>query len=307
MKKFSLIITTILFLCICLNCNDNDTSIDNGETSQEIVIEDINISANNYEYLSEISDFDIEGKYLYFDYHTSIYRVDLSVQNPIPELVIEDAQEPNISSLTVINNTLYYQSFWVSSSNIKKVDLNNISAGTINLEIPETPRGQLIKNMDDLIYLATTNVFSATTNFYQLNDSGIDEKIISDQAEYPYYDNLKFVDDYLYFTAENEVRRIDLNNPTQEASIIFTASGLADDANGEIIGFDIQDDMIYFSRNSTNQLFSANLNTPNEAPEVISTNTNLLTSEAGYTELIINNGYLYAKKTAEDTIAVIKI
>ena len=301
MKKVTLTLLTVLFLCF--SCNANDTPIDEQEVQDEQTgegsfIKDIDISSMIFEYPSEITDFDIEDGYLYYNYKFHIYRLDLSLEDPLPELIVNDLLSVTISSASVIGNTLYYQTYWGSSSDIKKVDLNNLSETPGKISSQERFRGKLVKKDGELIYLSSENVFSAITNFYQLNEASNDELIIADQASYPYYDNMKFVGDHLYFSSENEVRMINLNTPTQESTIIFTASPLENQEEGKIIGFDIKDDIIFYSRIGTNKLYSSNLNTPNEDPEVISTNTNQISDSTGYTELIINGDYLYAKKTA---------
>ena len=308
MKKIILLFTVI---CLFLNCYNNDVlsaeTKQDTEIPQGALIKTINITSINSEFSYEIEDFDIENGYLYFDYRFCIYRFDLSLESATPELIIDDTNHAGISALAVINNTLYYQSFWESSSKMMKMSLDNISAGAQEVNLAEVFRGALVKKENELFYLSSESPFSAITNFYQLRPSSIDTKINSDQAVYMDYNNLKFIDDYLYFTSGKEIRKIDLNSTNEQSSIVYTIPELNHNKDGDIIGFDIQDNMVFYGRMSTNKLFNINLNTPNEVPKIIRTNTNVLTNEAGYTELIIKDGYLYAKKTDEDTIAVIKI
>jgi len=309
MKKISLSLFVSLFLF--LSCYNNDTIVTEANQHTEIrkgtLIKTVNLATVGSEFDYEIEDFDIEDGYLYFDYKFRIYRLDLSLESVTPELIIDDTNHAGISALAVINNTLYYQSFWGSLSKIMQVNLNNISDGSHEINPTEVFRGELVKKENKLIYLSRPASFSSITNFYQLDAEVSDIKISSDQAAYLDYNNLKFIRDALYFTSGTDIRKIDLNNTNPQSSIVYTVPKLDHGEDGDIIGFDIQDNVIFYSRMSTNKLFTLNLNTPNLEPTVIQVNDNLKADDAGYTELIVKNGFLYAKKIDEETIEVFKV
>lgn len=305
MKNTSLAIFALLFLYFSCNKTD-DTIIPNIEETtglEYIRTIDFSSSVSN---VSEIQDFDVENGYLYFIYDKNIYRMYLNSDTSTAELIIEDTIDwPH--TLKIIGNTLYYQGdSWAASQDIKQVDLNSISEGVQSTHaIIGVSRSQLCKNLDKLYYLSSTDGFSPTNNFYEFNPSSIDQLIATDEFIHP--KNMRVVDHYLYFSSKKEVRRFDLNNPTEDSSIVYTVSDIENNTSndGDIIGFDIKDNVIYFTRISNNKLFAKDLGQPNEEPIVLKINRD--EGVTGYGKLIIADGKLYVKKIIDKQLEVFEI
>ena len=305
MKNTALALFNLLLICIsCNNTNDITPPITE-EPTETTNIHTIDFSSVTG--VSEIEDFDIENDVMYFIFNKSIYSVNLNSNTSAIEQIIEDTTDWP-ASLKVINNILYYQgnSAWSESTNIKQIDLNNVSAGVQSTNaIIGISRSQLCKNADKIVYISSPDGFSPTNNFYELNQSATDKKIATDTFVLP--KNMRVIDHYLYFSSQKEIRKLDLNNPTEESIIIYTVPTILNgsDNDGEVIGFDIYNGIIYFSQVSSNKLLAKDLEKPNEAPTTLKTNNN--EGETGYGKIIISNGKLYAKKIIDKQIEVFEI
>lgn len=314
MKHSSIILFTTLLLCF--NCSNEkfDNNITTGavddnistpvvieESSEPTYIKTMDFSSS-IDYVSEIESFDIDNGYLYFDYQYNIYRINLEDDNATAELIIEDDEAP--VTLKVINNQLYYQTYWPAFSSIKQLDVNNIAGGTQVTPVIDTPRSLLIKNDTNLYYVSSPNGLSPINNFYQFNTSGTDNLVATDEFVIP--KNGKVIDNFLYFSSENNVHRIDLNSPSQGSSIVYTAEDIEDAIGNEgyILGFDIHEDKIYYSQIGSTNLYSFDLNTPTESPKIIQSNNNNTT---GYSQLIIYNDVLYVKRLLDKQLEVFEI
>lgn len=304
MKNTKLII--LFLLCLNYNCNKTEetTPLIPKETAQPNYIETIDFSS--VDGVSEIQDFDFENGNLYFIYNISIYKINLNSDTKTAKLIIEDNIDwPN--SLKVIGNTLYYQGHysWSTSQDIKQVDLNAISKGVQSTHtITGVSRSQLCKNLDELYYISSSDGFSPTNNFYKLSQHTTDKMIATDEFIIP--KNMRIIDHYLYFSSNKEVRKFDLNNPHQKSSIVYTVPEIENSQNGgNIIGFDIKDNVIYFTQNLNNKIFAKDLEQPNEAPIVLKINTDNGTT--GYGKLIIADEKLYVKKITDKKLEVFDI
>ncbi|MCG8640519.1 MAG: hypothetical protein MI862_12330 [Desulfobacterales bacterium] len=292
----------LLLLGLCFSCNNDD--------SADPIVEELNEPehiktldfSSSIDYEAVIEDFDVKNGYLYFDYKLRIYKLNLNSESPSAEQILEDTEAP--LALAIIGDRLFYQTFWGTSHNVKQVDLNNISNGTEVIEINGSPRFQLAGNNDNLVYLSSPNAISPVNNFYELNPLSSDVLIATDEFVHP--KNLKFVDNYLYFSSKNEIRRLDLNNTSAGSSVIYIAPSNGNNTynDGHIFGFDIESNIIYYSQISSNNVFSVDLNNPDEEPKVLLTNPDATT---GYGELIIDDGKLYVKKYNDKKLEVFKL
>lgn len=300
-NKVSIIFT---FLFFCLSCNNSDDTPITTDTTKATYIGTIDFSTIND--VSVLVDFDIEDEHIYFIYGKSIYRINLSSDTSTVEFIIEDDMDwPN--TLKVINGTLYYQGdSWATSQNVKQVDLNSISEGVqATHPIVGTSRSQFCKNSDKLYYLSSIDAFSPINNIYEFNPSSTDQLIVTDEFIHP--QNMRVVDHFLYFSSKKEVRRFDLNSPTKESSIVYTVPDIENNTSndGDIIGFDIKDNVIYFTRISINKLFAKDLEQPNEEPIELKSNGD--EGVTGYGKLIIADGKLYVIKINDKQLEVFKI
>ncbi|MDN5216082.1 hypothetical protein QQ020_28645 [Fulvivirgaceae bacterium BMA12] len=292
----------LLLLGLCFSCNNDD--------SADPIVEELNEPehiktldfSSSIDYEAVIEDFDVKNGYLYFDYKLRIYKLNLNSESPLAEQILEDTEAP--LALAIIGDRLFYQTFWGTSSNVKQVDLNNISNETEVIEIIGSSRFQLTRKNDRLVYLSSPNAISPVNNFYELNPLSSDVLIATDEFVHP--KNLKFVDNYLYFSSKNEIRRLDLNNTSAGSSVIYAAPSNGNNTynDGHIFGFDIEGNIIYYSQISSNNVFSVDLNNPDEEPKVLLTNPDATT---GYGELIIDDGKLYVKKYNEKKLEVFKL
>ncbi|AUC76298.1 hypothetical protein [Olleya sp. Bg11-27] len=312
MKNTILPLITLLLLSFsCSHSDDTTTPTEDGtpiividETTDPVYTNTIDFTTA-IDYISEIDDYDIANGYMYFIFGDNIYRTDLNTGTT--EHVIEDLTDTPIT-LQVIGNTLYFQGAWAWAVNkgIKQVDLNNISAGVQSINtITGTSRSELFKNADKLMYLSSPNGLSPTNNFYELNQSGDDQLIFSEDFILP--TNTRVIGNYLYFSSEKEIRRLDLSNPTEVSTIIFTIPNTPNNnySNGNILGFDIYENTIYFTQISNNKLLSIDLDNPEEDPTILNTNND--EGQTGYGKIIISDEKLYVKKIEDKQIDVFEI
>ncbi|TXF90009.1 hypothetical protein FUA23_08645 [Neolewinella aurantiaca] len=304
MKNHFLFILCLLFLCT--SCNDDDDPITPapGETTGPQYIENLDFSASINE-TSEIQDFDVENGFLYFIYDQAIYSIDLNSGTNTAELVIEDSTDwPN--TLKVIGSTLYYQGdSWAQSQDIKVVDLNNVSAGVQSTHsIVGISRSQLSKDSGKLYYTSSIDAYSPINNFYEFSQSSPDRLIATDDFIHPA--NMRVIDNYLYFSSKNEVRRFDLSSSTEESVLLYTVPGTGDDNEYEdIIGFDIKDDVVYFTQLGDNKLYAKDLQQPDEAAVVLRSNND--EGVTGYGKIIVADDKLYVKKIIEKQLEIFGI
>lgn len=314
MKNTVSILSALLFLCFsCNNIEEVDYTI--SETPTETPIEApaettfigvIDFSSVITE-VSEIEDFDVSDGYIYFIYGNSIYSMDLySDTNTIAHIVEDTVDWPG--TLKVNSNILYYQglSAWSSSTDIKQMDLNAIAAGVYAVNtIQGVSRSQLCKYDDAILYVSSPDGFSPTNNFYQLYESATDQLVATDTYVLP--KNLRVIGNDLYFSSQKEVRRLDLTNPNLGSTLVYTVPEVlnASASDGDIIGFDIKDSVIYFTQVANNKLFSIDLGNLDEAPKVLKEyNTEGIT---GYGKLIVANGKLYVKRIVDKQLEVFEL
>ena len=300
-------VKNVLFICFVLflfSCQKDENIIipDAEETNELGYIKTIDFS-NSVNGTTTIKDFDIENGHLYFIYGKSIYNLNLESDSSTVELIIEDDIDAP-QTLKTIDNTLYYQGHfaWSVNQDIKVVDLNSISEGVQSIHpTTGTSRSQFCKNSDRLLYVSSDNGLSITNNIYEFNPLTTDQLITTDEYILP--KNLRIVDQYLYFSSNNEIRKFDLNNPTQESSIVYTVP--EQENEGNIIGFDIQDNVIYYKLISSNKLFSKDLANANQELKVLKTNGDK--GDTGYGKLIIFDRNLYVQKIGEAQLEIFGI
>tara|TARA_R110002049_G_scaffold2917_6_gene23655 strand:+ start:1866 stop:2786 length:921 start_codon:yes stop_codon:yes gene_type:complete len=302
------LIPLIAFFFLCFSCDKIDEVIipTIEETTAHGFLKIIDFSSSITED-SEIEDFDVEDGYIYFIYSKSIYRINLNSESNIAEHLIEDTLDWP-ATLKVIGNILYYQGdgSYSLSTDIKQMDLNNISGGVQSTNsILGSSRSEFCKNADKLLYVSSPNGLSPINNLYELNQSSSDQLIATE--EYVHLENMRVVDNYLYFSSVKEIRKLDLNNPTEKSSIVYTIPDIADSffSDNDILGFDIKDNIIYLTQISNNKLLSINLEKPNEDPIILKTNSNH--GVTGYSKMIISNGKLYVKKLSDKQLEVFEI
>lgn len=305
------LLKTLSILILFFSCSKTNDIV-SPNTGEEIVIKEETIIPNYIKTIdftafidgiSEITSFEIKDDYIYFSYDNSIYRINLNSDSIVAEQIIEDTLDIP-STFKIIGNFLYYQgdSTWSLSSDIKQINLNKISEGIQSTtSITGTSRGQLYKNLNKLFYLSSPNGLSPINNFYKFNQSATDQLIATEEFVIP--ENIRVVDNYLYFSSGKEIRKLDLNTPTKESSIIYTVNNTG--TNGNIIGFDIKDNIIYFTQISNNKILSIDLEKLNEAPKTLKINNT--EGNTGYGKLIISNRKLYVKKITDKQLEVFDI
>jgi hypothetical protein len=124
--------------------------------------------------------------------------------------------------LKVIGNNLYYQGSptW-AISDIKQVNLNSISEGVkATYPIRGITRSQLCKNSGKLYYISSVDTYSALNNFYEFNPSATHQLIAT--GDYIAPENLRIIGQFLYFSSFDEIRKFDLNKPSEKSSIVYT-------------------------------------------------------------------------------------
>ncbi len=301
MKKIALAILALVFLCFSCNDENSITGDGNEENEETSTVPEyyrtIDFSAH-VEDNSQIDDFDVEDGYLYFNYDNNIYRNDLSSESNVLKTVFEN-DEDWIGTLKVIGNNVYYQGVIVwETSDIREINLDAISDGVQNTyPINGTHRGQLGKNGDKLYYLSSVSSISPINNFYEFNPSGTDPLIVTDEYIHP--QNLRVVDNYLYFSSQKEVRRFDLGDSTVASSVVYTVSD-ADDDN-YIKGFDISNNVVYYTLTDNLNIYYVDLDENQEEPNTFKSEDE---ETCRYGKLIISDGKLYVKKVNEKEIEV---
>lgn len=299
MKKTASTLLSLFFLLFSCNTTD-DSDLPKPEEQTDGYIKTIDFSSS-VSSLDIIDDFDVENGYLYFIYNISIYRINLNSEANTAEFIIED-EEDWPSSLKVIGNNLYYQSLygWAISDDIKQVDLNSISKGVkATYPIRGTSRSQLCKNSGKLYYTSSIDAYSALNNFYEFNPSTTHPLIATDEyISRP--ENMRMINQYLYFSSGKEIRRFDLNKPSEKSSIVYTVP--KQEKESKIRGFDIKDNIIYYTLESSNKLYSKDLKIVNQEPKVLGINNNK--DGVGYGKLILSDKKLYVEKLTDSQLDV---
>ena len=302
MKNNVLALFALLFLYFSCNKADDTIIPDSEKTNEPGYIKTIDFSSSVSDN-STLEDFDVENGYLYFISGVSIYRINLNSNSSTIEFIIEDDIDwPE--TLKVIDNTLYYQGAysWAINQGIKQIDLGSISEGVQSTHnIIGVSRSQFCKNSDKLYYVSSNSTTSPTSNIYKFNPSSTDQLIATDEYIIP--KNLRVIDQFIYFSSNNEIRKFDLNNPTEESSIVYTVP--EQENEGNIIGFDIKNNVVYFTQVSSNKLFYKDLESTDEKPKVLKVNGN--EGDTGYGKLIIYDENLYVKKIGDAQLEIFGI
>ena len=102
-----------------------------------------------------------------------------------------------------------------------------------------------------MYYLSSVSSISPINNFYEFNATDTDPLIATDEYIHP--ENMRTVDNYLYFSSQKEIRRFNLNDPTAASSVVYTASETDDD--NYIEGFDISNNMVYYTLSYNNNIY----------------------------------------------------
>ncbi|GAB5565225.1 MAG: hypothetical protein Wins2KO_22880 [Winogradskyella sp.] len=303
MKTKVKLLFSLLFLFFSCDKTDDLSIQEPDQTITSGYIKTIDFSSSVDNDIFNIEDFDVENGYLYFIYGVSIYRINLNSEENSVEFIIEDDIDWPMT-LKVINNNLYYQGdfSWGLSQDLKHLDLNSMSEGVQSTyPIVGFSRSQFCKDSNKLYYLSSEDGFSPINNIYEFQSSSTHQLIATDEFLSP--KNMRMKDQYLYFSSNMEIRRFDLNNPTGESSIVYTVP--EEEIEGNIIGFDIYHNVIYYTLTSSNKLFSKDLDDLNEQPHVLRVND--IGEDAGYGKIIINEGILYVKKIGSAQLEVFEI
>nr|WP_321450803.1 hypothetical protein [uncultured Carboxylicivirga sp.] len=304
MKKTTLVLFALFFLCF--GCNNDDDSTGGGNENEEETstipeyfktIDFSHYVDDNY----QINDFDVEDGYLYFDYNNIIYRNDLSTEISVLETIFENEEDDWLGTLKVIGNSVYYQGVIVWEADyIKEIYLDAISEGVQNTySINGIHRGQLGKNGDKLYYLSSISSISPINNFYEFKATDTDPLIATDEYIHP--KNMRTVDNYLYFSSQKEIRQFDLDDSKKTSSVVYTASETDDD--NYIEGFDILNNVIYYTLSDNNNIYYINIDSLEEEPNTFIPEDEE-DSTCRYRKLIISDGKLYVKKVNEKEIEV---
>ncbi|WP_417941703.1 hypothetical protein [Flavobacterium sp. RS13.1] len=302
MKKTALTLLSLFFLLFSCNTTDDSDLPKLEEPKPEepkSYIKTIDFSSS-VSSPATINDLDVENGYLYFIHKIGIYRINLNSDANTAEFIIED-DEHWPYTLKVIGNNLYYQGLygWTISDDIKQVDLNSISKGVkATYPIRGTSRSQLCKNSGKLYYTSSIDAYSALNNFYEFNPSTTHQLIAT--GDYIVPKNLRMVGQFLYFSSFDEIRKFDLNKPSEESSIVYTVP--KQEKESKIRGFDIKDNIIYYTLESSNKLYSKDLKIVNQEPKVLGINNNK--DGVGYGKLILSDKKLYVEKLTDSQLDV---
>lgn len=201
--------------------------------------------------------------------------------------------------LKVIDNNLYYNGTltWTISDDIKQVNLNSISEGVkATYPIRGVTRSQLCKNSGKLYYTSSIDAYSALNNFYEFNPSTTHQLIAT--GDYIVPKNLRMVGQFLYFSSFDEIRKFDLNKPSEESSLVYTVP--KQEKESKIRGFDIKENIIYYTLESSNKLYSKDLVNATEEFKVLGINKD----GVGYGKLILSDKKLYVEKLGAEQLDV---
>lgn len=103
---------------------------------------------------------------------------------------------------------------------------------------------------------------------------------------------------FLYFSSFDEIRKFDLNKPSEESSLVYTVP--KQEKESKIRGFDIKDNIIYYTLESSNKLYSKNLGNATEEFKVLGIN-----KDGGeYGKLILSDKKLYVEKWGAEQLDV---
>ena len=305
MKKTALTLLSLFFLLF--SCNSNDDSDlpkpkEQKPEEQTRYIKTIDFSSS-VSSPATIDDLDVENGYLYFIHKIGIYRINLNSDANKAEFILEDDIDwPG--SLKVIGNNLYYNGtpVWTISDDIKQVDLNSISEGVkATYPIRGVTRSEMCKNSGKLYYTSSIDTYSALNNFYEFNPSATHKLIATDEFIMP--ENLKMLGQFLYFSSFDEIRKFDLNKPSEESSLVYIVP--KQEKASKIRGFDIKDNIIYYTLKSSNKLYSKDLGNATEEFKVLGINNNK--DGVGYGKLILSDKKLYVEKLAAEQLDVYEI
>jgi hypothetical protein len=296
MKKTALTLLSLFFLLFSCNTTD-DSDLPKPEEQTDGYIKTIDFSSS-VSSPATIDDLDVENGYLYFIHKIGIYRINLNSDANTAEFIIKDDIDwPG--SLKVIGNNLYYNGTltWTISDDIKQVNLNSISEGVkATYPIRGVTRSQLCKNSGKLYYTSSIDTYSALNNFYEFNPSTTHQLIAT--GDYIVPKNLRMVGQFLYFSSFDEIRKFDLNKPSEESSLVYTVP--KQEKESKIRGFDIKDNIIYYTLESSNKLYSKDLVNTTEGFKVLGINKD----GVGYGKLILSDKKLYVEKLGAEQLDV---